>query len=131
MCDRIRRAGLNAISTKDAAVVIDVVHLGVALGTTDPIGFSILSGFNVNAVRWTRRRAQEACHTLLQAVLVALEHVHAAKALLKHGSAVRPGPVGIVLNLRWLEHLPEGDAHAFGDRSDVFHDSHKPKQYTN
>jgi hypothetical protein len=32
--------------------------------------------------------------------------------------------VGIILHLRRLEHLHEGDAHAFGDGRDIFQDRH-------
>ena len=60
----------------------------------------------------------------LQAILIALQHVHTAEAFLEHGSMVRPRAVGIVLHLGRLKHLAERDAHSLGDRGDVFYNSH-------
>ena len=131
MGDSVRRAGLDTIAAKDAAVVVDVIDLGVALGSANAIGLRVVGRFDVNAIRGAGGRAQEAGHALFQAVLVALQDVHAAKALLEHSSPVRTRPVGIVLHLRRLEHLAEGDAHAFSNGGDVFDDSHKLNQYTN
>ena len=49
----------------------------------------ILRGFDVNAIGRAGRGAQEAGHALFQAVFVALQHVHAAIALLELGRRVR------------------------------------------
>src|SRR5215831_4729944 len=46
----ICRAGLNTIPAEDAAVVVDVIDLGVAFGAADAVFFSVLSRFNVNTV---------------------------------------------------------------------------------
>jgi len=123
--DGVCWTGLNAIAAKDAAVVIDVVHLGVALGRRDSILLSVLSGLNVNAICRTGGGAEEAGYTLLQAVLVALQHMRAAIALLENSSAHRARPVRVVLYLRGLEHLAEGDAHAFRDGGQVAHNRHR------
>lgn len=124
MRNGIGRAGLNAVSAKNAAVVIDVVYLGVALGTADALLSSILGSFDVDAVRRTVRCAQEAGNTFLQPVLIALQDVNAAKTLLELRATQRPLTVGIVLNNGGLEHLLEGDAHAFGDGGDILKDRH-------
>ena len=118
--DGVRGAGLNAISAKNAAVVVNVIDLSVALGAAYAIFGSVLSGLNVNAVGRAVRRAQKAGHALLQAVFVALEDVNAAKTLLKLRPAQRPRPVRVVLDHRRLEHLFEGDAHALRDGGDIF-----------
>jgi len=120
--DGVRGAGFNTIAAEDAAVVIDVVDLGITLGGGDALCFGILRRLNENAVRRTRRSAQEAGYALLQAVLVALQHVRAAKALLEHRSAQRAFAVRVVFHLGGLEDFSEGDAHALGNGGDVAHD---------
>src|SRR3954469_10739722 len=54
--DGVRWASLNAVSAEDAAVVIDVIDLGVALGARDTLLRRVLSGFDVNAIGRTRGR---------------------------------------------------------------------------
>src|SRR4051812_43225116 len=113
--DGVGGAGLDAVSAEDAAVVIDVVDGGVALGAGDAALSSVLRGLDVNAIRWTGRGAEEAGDALLQSVLVALEHVHAAEALLEDGALERSFAIRIVLHDRRGEHLPEGDGHSLRD----------------
>ena len=122
--DGVGGAGLNAISAKNAAVVINVIDLGVAFCTAHAVFGGILGGLNVNAIRRAIGRAQKAGHALFQAIFIALKHVHAAETLLKLRAAQRSGAVGIVLDDRRLEHLFKRDAHAFGDGGDVFDDGH-------
>src|SRR5262245_58691903 len=122
--DGIRRASLNAISAENAAVVINVIDLRVTLGTADAILSCILGGFDIDAIRRAIRRTQEAGNAFLKPVLIALAHINAAKALLEFGAPERPRPIGIVLDNRRLEHLPEGDAHALGDGGDVLKEWH-------
>jgi hypothetical protein len=43
-------AGLDAVAAEDAAVVIDVVDLGIALGAGDPLLGGVLGGFDIDAV---------------------------------------------------------------------------------
>jgi len=123
--DRVGRASLDTVAAEDTAVVIDVVDLGVALRAANTMSFSVLRCFNVNAIRWTRRSAQEARHTFFQTVFIALQHMHAAEALLEHGAASRPWPVGIILHNGGLEHFAEGNAHALGNGGYIPGDSHK------
>src|ERR1051325_100365 len=67
--DGVGGAGLDTEPAKDAAVVVDIVNLGVALATTDSKLIGVFGGFDVNAVGWARRSAEEAGHALLKAVL--------------------------------------------------------------
>ena len=122
--DRVRRARFDTISAKNAAVVIDVINLGVALSARNAILRGVFGSLYIYAVRGARRRAQEARHTHLQAVFIALQNVLAAKALLKLGTLERSRTVGIVLDNRRLEHLFQGDSHSLGNRADVFDDGH-------
>src|SRR5208337_2269663 len=117
-------AGLHAIAAEDAAVVIDVVHLGVAFGAAYALLSGILRGLDINAVRGAGGGAQKTGHALFQPVLVTLQHMHATKAVLEHRAAGGAGAIGIVLHDGGLEHLSEGDAHAFGNGGDVLNDYH-------
>src|SRR5277367_2319473 len=118
--DGVGGTSLNAVAAEDAAVVVDVVDLGVALGTGD----ALLGSLDIDAVRWARSRAEITGDAFFQPVLIALQNVRAAVALLQHGTARRAGAVRVVLNLGGLEDLPEGDAHSFADSRDVAHDRH-------
>src|SRR5260370_20561546 len=80
--DGIGRAGLYAVSAKDAAVVINVIDLGVTLGPADAVFSRIFRRLNINAVGRTSRRAQEAGPALLRSILIALQYVHTAETLL-------------------------------------------------
>ena len=122
--DGIGGTGFHAVAAEDASVVVDVVDLGIALGAADPILGRVLRRLDIDAIRGAGGGAQEASHTLFQAMLVALEHVHSPIALLKHRALQRPRTVGVVLDDGGLKHLPEGDAHAFGDRRNVLEDGH-------
>ena len=82
-------AGFHAIAAENAAVVVDVIDLGVALAAADAHLIGVFGGFDIDAVGRAGRRAQETGDALLQAVLVALQHVDAAIALLQV-SAARP-----------------------------------------
>lgn len=46
----VSRAGFNAVAAEDAAVVVNVIDLGVTLSAADAVLFSVLGSFNVNAV---------------------------------------------------------------------------------
>src|ERR1700692_3432080 len=48
--DGVRGTGFYAVATKNTAVVIDVVNLGVALCAADAFLGCVLGSFNVNAV---------------------------------------------------------------------------------
>ena len=122
--DGVGRAGFDTVAAEDAAVVIDVVDLGVTLGRGDALFRSVLCGFDVNAVLRTGRRAEEAGDALLEALLVALKLMLAAEALLKLRPAHWPFAVRIVLDLSWLKGLLQRDAHSLGDGGGVANDGH-------
>jgi len=122
--DCIRGTRLDTISAKNAAVIVNVVNLGVALSAAHPVLSRVLRRLDINAVRRASCRAKKTSHALLQAVLVTLQNVHSAIALLKFCSLQRSRPVRIILHYRRSKHLPESDAHALSDSSDVFQDRH-------
>ena len=122
--DGVSGARFYAVSAKNTAVIVNVVNLGVALGAAYPVLGGIFGRLNINAVCWAVRRAQEARNALFQAILVALQYVHAAISFLEFRSPQRTGSVRIVLHRRGLEHLHEGDGHAFSDGGDVLEDRH-------
>src|SRR5690242_20123044 len=113
--NRVRRTGLNAVTAEDAAVIVDVVDLGIALGRRDALLFRIVGCLDVDAVGGTGSRAEKACNAFFQAIFVALKLVLAAKALLKLGPAHRPLAIRVVFHLGWLEYLHERNTHSFGD----------------
>ena len=120
MRNRVSRASLHAIPTKNTPVVIDVVDAGVAFCATHTILRGVVGGFDVDAVRRTIRRAEKTCDAFFQAVLVTLQHVRAAEAGFNARAPQRAFAIGIIFDGRWLKHLHEGDAHALGDGGDVF-----------
>lgn len=122
--DGVGGAGLDTVAAEDAAVVVDVVDLGVTLGGGDASLFSVLGGLDVDAVRRAGGGAEEAGDTLFEAVLVALQLVLAAEALLKFGSAHGTFAVGIVLDFGRLEDLLQRDAHTLGNGCGVADDRH-------
>jgi hypothetical protein len=115
--DGVCGASLDAISAEDAAVVVDVIDLGVAFGATDAVLFRVFGRLNVNAVRGARSRTQETGHALLQAVFVTLQLVQSAEAFLKNRALIGQLLVGIILNDGRRKHLPQGYGHSFGDAS--------------
>jgi len=124
MRDRVRGTSLDAVSAEDAPVVVDVIDLGVALRSADPIFRGVFRRLDIDAIRRTGRSAQKAGYAFFQSILIALQDVHAAKTLLKLGAPQRPRPIRIVLDLGGLEHLHEGDAHALGDGRDILQNRH-------
>ena len=131
--DGVRGTGLHAVSAKNAAVIVDVVDLGVAFRPGNPVLCRIFRSFYVNTIGGARGRAQKTCHAFLQAVFVALEYVHATVPFLELSPFQRARAVWIVLDDRGLEHLAKGDAHAPGDRGNIPQDRHvtsiKARQY--
>ena len=124
MGNRIRRAGFHAISAKNAAVVINVIDLGVAFRATDPLFGRVFCRLDVNAVGRAIRRTKKTRHALFQTILIALQYVDAAIPLLEFGAAQRSRSIGIVLDRSRLKHLLKSDAHAFGDGGDILDDRH-------
>src|SRR5580704_18284226 len=124
MRNRIGRAGLHAVPAKNTPVVIDVVDLGVAFGAAYALFGGVVGGFDVDAVRGTVGGAEEAGYALFESVFVALQDVGATEASFELRSLERTFAVGIIFYRCGLEHLHEGDAHAFGDGGDIFQDRH-------
>jgi len=112
--DGVGGAGFDTVAAEDAAVVVDVVDLGVALGRGDARFRGVLGGFDVDAVRRTSCRAEEAGYALFETVFVALKLMFAAEALLKLGATHGALAVGIVLDLGGLKDFLQGDAHSLG-----------------
>ena len=122
--NRIRGTRLDTVSTKDTSIVVDVIDLGVTLCSAYSMLVRILCRLDIDAVRRAGRRAQETGYAFFQSVFIALQDVNATKTLLELGAPKRPRPIGIVLHLRGLKHLHEGDAHALGDGRNVLKNSH-------
>ena len=122
--DGVRGAGLNAITAEDAAVIVDVIDLGVPLSAADALFFSIVRRFNINAVGRARRRAQKTGYALFKAVFVALQLVQSAETFLKNRALIGQLLVGIVLNNGGSKHLPKGDRHSFGNAENISENRH-------
>src|SRR5438105_1600395 len=69
--DGVFRTSLDAVAAKDAASIVDVVNLRIALIDADPLfgGTRIVGSFDVNAFRRTSSRAEKTSDTLLAAQL--------------------------------------------------------------
>src|ERR1700730_8952297 len=120
----VRGTCFDTVSAKDAAVVIDVIDLGIAFGTAHAVLGRVLGCLDIDAIRRAICGAQKTRYTFLQPIFVALQYVDPAIALLELRATKGPRTIGIVLHLRWLEHFPKGDAHALGDGGYVFEDRH-------
>src|SRR5207249_2923248 len=72
---RASGAGLHAQPAHDAAQVVDLVDLRIALPRRDPVLFGVFGALHVDGIRRARPRAQLAPDALLQAVVVAIEQV--------------------------------------------------------
>ena len=107
--DGVARAGLHAVATEDAPVVINVVNLCVTLRSADPLLAGILSRFNVNAICGASRRAEESGYAFLEPIFIAFQNVQPAVAVFKMNGFVR-----VVLRHRGLEHGPKSDGKTLG-----------------
>ena len=63
MGDGVRWAGFDAVTAKNAPVVIDVVDLGIAFGTGDSALCRVFGGLNVDTVGRAGCCAEEAGNT--------------------------------------------------------------------
>ena len=124
VCDGVGGAGLDTVAAEYAAVVVNVVDLGVALGGGDAPLLGVLVGLDVDAIGGAGGGAEEAGHAFFQAIFVALQDVCPAVALFEDRAAQGAFAVRVVLNLRRLEDLPERDAHALGDAGEIAHNPH-------
>ena len=120
MRDGIGGAGLDTIAAKNAAIVVDVIDLGVAFGAAHALFGDVIGSFDIDAIRRTIRGAQKAGYAFFQSIFVALQNVGAAEAGFNACAAERAFAIRIIFNRRGLEHLNEGDAHSFSDGGDVF-----------
>ena len=87
--DGIRGTRLDTIATKNAARIIDVVDLSVALASRNAIGFGILGRLNVNAIGRARGGAQKTTNAFFEPILVALQDVNAPVTPLELNRALR------------------------------------------
>lgn len=122
--DSVRGAGFYAIAAEDAAIVVNVIDLGIAFRAADTVLFSVLRRLNVNAIGRAGRRAQEAGHAFFQAIFIALQLVQSAETLLKHRAFIGQLLIGIVLNNGGSKHLTERDGHSFGNAENISEDRH-------
>src|SRR3954471_9346078 len=122
--NRIGRACLNAVSAKNAAIVVNVVNLGVTLGAAHPFLGRVLCCLDIDAIGRAVRCTKKTGDALLQAILIALQDMHTTITFLKLRSPQWPRPIGIIFHRCRLKHLHEGDAHAFGNSGDVLEDGH-------
>ena len=122
--DGVGGAGLDTVAAEDAAVVVDVVGFGVAFAGRDALLGGIVGCLDEDAVGWAGGGAEETGDAFFESVFVALQLVSATEARLEDGSAQRTWTVGVVFDFRGLKHLPECDAHAFGDSGRVANDRH-------
>ena len=122
--DGIGGTGLDAVATEDAAVVVDVIDLGVALGGGDAQLFGVLGGLDIDAVRRTGGGAEEAGDALFEAVFITLQLMLAAEALLKLRATHGTFAVRVVLDLGRLKGFLQRDAHSLGNSCDVANDGH-------
>lgn len=105
--DRVRGAGFDAVSAKNAARIIDIVDGGIAFGSGDAIGFGIFGGLDIDAAGGTGCRTKKAGDALLEPILVSLQNVDAAIARLKMHGLVR-----IIFRRRLSPKIAKGDAKA-------------------
>ena len=124
MGDGVGGAGLDTVTAEYAAVVVDVVDLCVAFGRGDALFFGVLGCFDVNAVGGAGSSAEETGYTLFEALLIALELVFAAKALLEFGPAHWAFAIGVVFDLGGLKGFLQGNAHSLGYGGGVLNDRH-------
>jgi hypothetical protein len=108
MRNRVRRARFHAITAKNTPRIIDVVNFGVTIACGNTVIFRILSSFNIDAIRWTGRRAQKASDALLKIIFIAMEDVNPAVAWLKIHRLMR-----IILGHGLTKHILERDAETF------------------
>ena len=120
----VGRAGLDAISAKNAAVVIDVVNLGVAFAAAHAFLGRIFGRFDIDAIApgsWPRKENRRRIFPGRSRRAAERARRETAPEILRPATA--PGhrdnsPPGR------LEHLHEGDAHALGDSGYVLQYRH-------
>src|SRR5258708_29350383 len=116
MGDGIGRASFKGIPGEDGAGVVDIIDAGVTLARGNAVGFRILGGFDVDAIRRTGRRAEKTTHTLLQTTFVAVQDMDPAIAWLEMHSLV-----WVVFRDRFAKDIAEGHAETLHQRSSSFY----------
>src|SRR5277367_297393 len=86
--DGVGGAGFDAVAAENAARVVYVVGLRIALARRNTIGGSIFGSFDVDAIRRTGCGAEKTAYALFVAVLVTLKNMDAAIAWLYGGRRV-------------------------------------------
>src|SRR5437879_6751104 len=104
MSDGVSGTGLNTIAAEDAPGIIDIIDFRVALAGGNAFGIGILGGLDVDAVGRTGGGAEEASHTLLKTLLIAVQDVNAAIARMKVDRLV-----GIVFGGGLAQPVEEGE----------------------
>jgi hypothetical protein len=132
--DRIHGTRLDAEAAKNAAQLVNHEALWEALVAASWIPFWVLTGFDVNALRRTRRGAAQASNATRRAVFALREAVYAAEArgvralLLRIRDAVDAVFDGLRYRIialaehhffRVLKEVLHRDPEAFGDLGDV------------
>src|SRR5215467_11931118 len=106
--DRVRWTSLHAVAAENTTRIVNVVNVCVALASRNAIRVRVFCCFDVDAIRWTRRRAQEASNALLQPIFVAMQHVNSAITRLEMHRLVR-----VILCDGFPENIPESHAEPF------------------
>jgi hypothetical protein len=109
--DGVSGTGFDTITTEDATVVVDIVDAGIALSAAEANDIRVFRRFDVDAISRTGGSAEKTSDALLKPILVALQNVGAAIAILQLSRAVR-----VLFCDGRLQHLFESDAHSLGDR---------------
>jgi hypothetical protein len=115
--DGIARAGLYAVATKDATVVINIVNLGITLRGADSMLAGILSRFDVNAIGWASRRAKEASDAFLQSIFIAFQNVKTPVPAFEMNGFLR-----VVLRYRGPKHGLKSDGKSLGQSGGGIHE---------
>src|SRR5882757_720475 len=112
--ERTGRARLDAQAAENAAQVVDLIDLAVALTGRIPLRLGVVTALDVDRVGRAGPGAQLAADALLQAVRVPVEHVPAVVA--------RGGRVDVervLLRVDLLEHGREGQPEPLGEAEDA------------
>lgn len=106
-------ASFNAITAKNAARVINVVHACVSLAGGNALCVSIFRSFDINATCRAGCRTQEASNTFFESTFIAMQDVNSTVAGLKMN-----GLFGIIFRDGLPHHIAESHAETFyeGDK---------------
>lgn len=108
-------AGLDAISTKNAAGIINVIDARVAFSRRNSLGVGVFRSLDVDAPGRAGRRAQKTANAFFQSAFVPVKNVDAAIARLE-----MDGFFGIIFRDGFPQHVTESDAKAFYERKKSF-----------